>query len=264
MRSLFLFAARESPLHNLDPRTKVGLVLAVLAMVFAHGSVLYIAGVFVLLVLVLFAFGRIGPNEYADMLVLFLPLIVAVTLINAFSRPNEPGGTILLGLGPLAATSDGARFGLLIAVRLAVMGLTFATFTMTTNPMDISLALAKIGVPYRYGYLSSFALRFLPLLQDEMMTLLSALAARGHPHAGSHNPVERVLGIVYVSPSLAVGFLRRATDVALAMELRGYRANVTRTYMRQIQFAAGDAIALAGGLAFVGVSVYLKTVVLPM
>ena len=257
MKSLFLFSSASSPLHRLDPRTKVLAVVAVLTMVFVVDEPLYSLGVAVGVVVVLHAFGRIAPWEYAGLLVLFLPLIVVFTLIQSVSY-HPIGAHELLRVGPVSATLEGAQFGLAVSTRLVTMGLTFALFAMTTNPMDIALAVTALGIPYRYSYLTSFALRFLPLVQDEMNTLRGAIGARAHPWVEARNPFKRMAVVVYALTPLAIGSLRRSIDIALAMELRGYRAGIPRTYLRTLRFKAVDAVALLAIVVFVAGSLAFK------
>lgn len=257
MKSLFLFSGGASPLHRMDPRTKVVIVVAVLTMIFTVGDPLYSLAVAAGVVGILWAFGRIAPSEYAELLLLFTPLIVVFTLIQSVSYyPID--ARELFRFGPVAMTLDGVQFGLSVSTRLVTMGLTFAMLAMTTNPMDIALAVTRLGVPYRYSYLTSFALRFLPLVQDEMNTLRAAIAARAHPYVESRNPAKRMAIVVYALPPLAIGSLRRSIDIALAMELRGYEARIPRTYVRTLRFKAVDGVALVGVALFVAGSLALK------
>jgi energy-coupling factor transport system permease protein len=184
-------------------------------------------------------------------------LIAAVTLIQALVRPAE-GGAYLAQIGALHFSREGVTVGLAIGMRLTAMALTFAGFAMTTNPNDIALALTKLHIHYRYCYLTSFALRFLPLVQEEAQTLLIAMSVRGSPDPGSGNPFRRVRAVTNILLPLIVGSLRRSVDIALAMELRGYRDDRPRTYARRIGMKREDYWLLAGIVVFAGVSLTLK------
>lgn len=257
MKSLFLFSGGRSPLHRIDPRTKVLVVVAVLTMLFVVNSPAYSLAVGVAVVVILHVFGRIAPWEYGGLLLLFVPLIVVFTLIQSVSY-HPIGAHELLRLGPLSVTLEGAQFGLSVSTRLVTMGLTFAMFAMTTNPMDIALAVTSLGIPYRYSYLTSFALRFLPLVQEELDVLRGAIAARAHPYAEARNPIKRIAIIVQTMTPLALGALRRSIDIALAMELRGYRSRAQRTFLRTLRFTRVDAAALAVLTLFVAASFGVK------
>jgi energy-coupling factor transport system permease protein len=257
VKSLFLFSGGRSILHRMDPRTKALIVVAVLIMLFVVDRPAYSGAVGLGVVVILHVFGRIAFWEYGGLLLLFAPLIIIFTLIQSVSY--HPIGAHELGrLGPVSMTFEGAQFGLSVSTRLVTMGLTFAMLAMTTNPMDIALAVTSLGIPYRYSYLTSFALRFLPLVQDELEVLREAVAARAHPDAEARNPLKRLRVIVRTLPPLAIGTLRRSIDIALAMELRGYRSPGPRTYLRQLQFKGVDAVALAALALFLAGSWSLK------
>jgi energy-coupling factor transport system permease protein len=98
----------------------------------------------------------------------------------------------------------------------------------------------------------------LPLVQDELDLLREAVAARAHPHAEARNPLKGLPIVVKTLPPLAIGTLRRSIDIALAMELRGYRSRSPRTYVRRLQFKAVDAVALVAVALFLAGSWTLR------
>ena len=82
----------------------------------------------------------------------------------------------------------GFDLGIRIAFRLAVTGMGFIMFSMTTDPFDFGLSLYQTGVPYRVAYMIAFALRFFPLLQEELFVIRSALQARAYVSVRSQEP----------------------------------------------------------------------------
>jgi energy-coupling factor transport system permease protein len=257
MKSLFLYASGDSFLHRVDPRTKFLGMVILLYFVLTTLIVPYMAAVLALVILLLWLAAHIPPREYAGVLVMFGPLILVVTLIQALVRPAADGA-YLARIGALHFSREGVEVGLAIGLRLTAMALTFAGFAMTTNPNDIALALTKLRIHYRYAYLTSFALRFLPLVQEEARTLLTAMSVRGSPDPDSPNPFKRARAVMNMLLPLIVGALRRSVDIALAMELRGYRDDRARTFVRRIEFKREDYLLLAGIVAFAALSFSLK------
>jgi energy-coupling factor transport system permease protein len=258
MKSLFLYASGDSFLHRADPRTKFLAIIVLLYFVLTTLVVPYMAAVLALVVLTLWLLGRISPREYAPVLATFLPLIAVVTLIQALVRPAAEG-TYLAEVAGLRFSREGVTVGLAIGMRLMAMALTFAAFAMTTDPNDIALALTRLRIHYRYCYLTSFALRFLPLVQEEAQTLLTATAIRGSADPAARNPFKRARAVVNILLPLMVGALRRSVDISLAMELRGYRDDRPRTYTRRIGMKRQDYWLLAGIAVFAAVSFTLKS-----
>jgi energy-coupling factor transport system permease protein len=250
MKSLFLFSGQEAFLHRVDPRAKFVMVLAVLAYVLLFENPLYIAGAFVLVMIVLWALGGASPLEYWSILVLFTPLILGVTVIQALTN-HPPGSESLFIFGPIAISRIGLLVGLSVGIRLATMGLTFMMFSMTTAPSKVGLALYKSGIPFRYAYLATFGLRFLPLMQEDLETLQNARAARGDPSVGSRNPVRRLATLPRAFFPLAANALRQSSETAKALELRGYGATTERTTVDDIAMRASDYVIVLLSMAIV-------------
>lgn len=259
MQSLFQFSGGDSLLHRLDPRSKFMLVIAVLAFVLLFDKPVFLAGAFVSIIAILWGLGGISPRKYAKVLLAFMPLIVAVALIQGLTR-HPDGSSIALALGPLELSDFGLRLGASIGLRLSTMGLTFMLFSMTTTPKDVGLALHKVGVPFRFAYLATFGLRFLPLMQEDLETIQDARAVRGEKDVGSKNVFRRLKSLPKSFFPLAANSLRQSSETAKALELRGYGANNERTTVFDLELAARDYATTATALAVVGAVVYARVV----
>lgn len=256
MKALYQFSAGESFLHRLDPRTKLLLITCILVATFLFPQPWVMPLIPMALLWVL---GKIPPWEYGAFLVLMVPLIVAITVIQAFS-----GGPPHLGLelfGVISVSEPGLAAGLAIALRLTAMGIAFVMFSMTTDPFDWGLSMYKSGLPYRVAFMFAFAMRFFPLLQEELGIIRSSLAARGSDVFSITRPVRFLRGIGMSVVPLGVGALRRSQDIALAMELRGFgyaeEAGIKRTLFRDIRLATTDyAAMLLSATCLVAVVIY--------
>jgi energy-coupling factor transport system permease protein len=212
MKFIYQFTSGHSPLHRLDPRTKIVLVVATLALCFLTNSPWWVLAGSVLLI---WSFGRMSPLQYWPVLALMAPLVTAVFLVHR------------------------SRQGLEVGFRLAAMGVTFLGFSMTTDPFDLGIALHRSGVPYRISFMVAFALRFFPLLHEEMAIIRNALKARGYQGPGS---------VALTALPLGLGALRRSQKIALAMEMRGFsyaeEFKIRRTSLRDIRLRSIDLVAL--------------------
>ncbi|MGN7703688.1 energy-coupling factor transporter transmembrane component T family protein [Cellulosimicrobium sp. 22601] len=259
MSGTMLFRPGRSFLHRADARAKLAVILLVLAVALSTTRLDVLVALTVLIVIGLAALARITPASYWKALVLIVPLIALLTLLQALVQ----GGPALMQIGSVSLSRSGVLLGLGIGMRLFAMGICFYGFSVTTSPSDIALALDKLGVPYRFAYLTSFAFRFLPLLQDEARTLLTAMAVRGSSESGSSNPFRRGRAIVRMLFPMLAGSMKRSGDIALSMELRGYGLRGTRTYYRSPVFRATDAAlllcTLALAVALIGVQWWAPT-----
>lgn len=213
MKLIYQFTAGNSLLHRLDPRTKIALVVATLALCFMTSSPWWVlAGA----ASAIWLFGRISPLRYWPFLLMMAPLVLAVFLVHRSEK------------------------GLEVGFRLAAMGVTFLGFSMTTDPFDLGIALHRSGLPYRVSFMIAFAMRFFPLLHEEMSIIRNALRARGYQGLGT---------VALTALPLGLGALRRSQKIALAMELRGFsyveELKIQRTILRDIRMRSIDYVAIA-------------------
>lgn len=256
MKLLYQFEASNSFLHRLDPRTKLILVLCYLIITFLVSKPWLMA---LLAVGLIWALGKISPTEYFPLLLFFLPIMIAITLVQVFLVGGEPYVPLVVNDRVLWHFSlKGWHAGTTIAWRLAAMGIAFLMFSMTTDPFDWGLSLYNIGLPYKAAFLFAFAMRFFPLIQEEMVTIQSAFKARGADALSSWNLYRFVVGIAQVTFPLGLSALRRSQNIALAMELRGFNfpelTTTSRSVFRDVHMSARDyAVIVASIVAVVGV-----------
>lgn len=129
--------------------------------------------------------------------------------------------------------------------------------TMTTSPVALVEGLSMLLAPLRwlrlpvddFALMTLLALRFLPTLVEEAAQLLKAQTARGASFS-SGTPGARVQsGLALLVPFLR-STLRRASELAIALEARGYQVQGRRTRLYESGFAWRDylVLLLVGGL----------------
>jgi energy-coupling factor transport system permease protein len=249
MKFLYQFSAGDSFLHRLDPRSKLVFVVCFLVATF----LLPYPWIMPLLIIALiWVLGGISPLEYLPFLLFLLPLMLAITVVHLLA--DGPPLLEVPGLGVVPLSAPGLQNGLLVASRLAAMGIAFIMFSMTTDPFDWGLAMYQTGLNYKVAFMFAFALRFFPLLQEELVIIRNALTARAYHAIGSRNPYTFLKGVAISIMPLGLGALRRSQDIALAMELRGFNypeaVGVRRTVFRDIRMRPWDWIVVAGSVGF--------------
>ncbi|GAA3738932.1 energy-coupling factor transport system permease protein [Spinactinospora alkalitolerans] len=244
MSGTMLYQPGETFLHRADARAKIAAIIVVLVVALTTTRIDVLVALTAAVVLGLAVLARITPASYAKALFLIVPLILLLTLLQALVQ----GGPAIATIGGVSLSKEGVLLGLGIGMRLFAMGICFYGFSVTTSPSDIALALHKVGVPYKFAYLTSFAFRFLPLLQDEARTLLTAMAVRGSAESSSRHPLRRGRAIVRMLFPMLAGSMKRSGEIALSMELRGYSLSGPRTFYRASSFRASDAFLVIGVL----------------
>ena len=138
-----------------------------------------------------------------------------------------------------------------IVIRIVLMILITSLLTLSTMPTDINNALEWLLHPLTYikipvGVIStllSLTLRFIPTLMQEANKIMNAQASRGvdFKSANLGRKVAQITSLLI--PMLVISF-KRAEDLALAMEARGYVVGAKRTKVDLLKFKWGDLVAL--------------------
>ena len=251
----------DTVIHHLDPRTKIAVALLFMAAVFASFSPASIAllAVFSLLAL---AASRIPVPIFWRGTRAVRWLIAFTILLHSFITP---GGVVLVHVWRLTATSEGLARGLLMSCRILLMVLTTSLLTLTTSPLLLTDGLERmlsflrpLGVPtHELALMMTIALRFVPTLAEEADKIAKAQQARGADFT-SGNLKQRLEGLLPILVPLFVAALRRADELAIAMEARCYHGGRGRTQFRELQFSSSDYAVSALTLLFCVASLYLS------
>jgi len=254
----------DSPIHRLDPRTKIVMAIIYIVVLFL------VRGVPAYGVLTAFSVGAILLSRVPGRLVLrtLRPIlfILAFTLVlHVFFTKGEP----LFTLGPLTGSREGLVQGAFMASRLLLLISTTSLLTLTTSPIALTDGIEALlrpfkplGIPaHELAMMMTIALRFIPTLLEEADKIMKAQMARGADFE-SGNIVKRAKGMVPLLVPLFVGAFRRADDLALAMEARCYRGGENRTRMKQLRLGLADYAALTAFSAIMASSILVGRLLL--
>ena len=157
---------------------------------------------------------------------------------------------------------------LLVTLRIAALLTgTSIILTYTTSPTALTdglerllAPLARLHVPvHDFAMMMTIALRFIPTLIEETDKIMNAQRARGVDFSHG-NLIERAKALNPVLIPLFLSAIRRASDLATAMECRCYRGEAGRTKMRQLHAAGRDYIAMTVTLLFLAGAVAVKVI----
>ena len=247
----------DTPVHKLDPRTKLVLTIVYIAALFMVGT----WGGYALVLAALggvMAVSHIRPRALLKGMKPLIFIIVFTAILNLFFTAGED---ILFQWRFIKITYTGLDRA--AAMVLRVMLLVSGTFllTYTTSPLAITdglerllSPLKKLHVPvYELSLMMSIALRFIPTLIEETDHIMSAQKARGADLETGTLP-ERAKALLPLLIPLFISAFRRADELALAMECRCYNGGQGRTQMKQLRMAGRDAVAfLLGALLVAGI-----------
>jgi energy-coupling factor transport system permease protein len=109
---------------------------------------------------------------------------------------------------------------------------------------------------------------FVILYTSALMTMTTAPSALGHALIWYLSPLRRLrvpvddIGVMVslalaLLPPLLVGNLRRAEELAVAMEARGYISGTSRTILKAGHLGRNDVVAIAATLLCAAVAIWL-------
>ncbi len=237
----------NSVIHRMNPRIKVLVLIVILNILFALKSNLGLLAMLAA-VLLLFSAARV---PFASLIKGLRPILyIALFALIVFLFFTK-GGVVLLRLGPLTVESDGLKEGLFVITRLITLVLFSLLLTLTTTPLSLTHGLGyflkpfcRIGLPAEeVVMIMSIALRFIPTLIEESQRLMRAQVSRGADFE-SGSIFRRAGNLVPLIVPLFVSAFRRADELALAMEARGYRLGATRTRLHEDLIKVKDWLAL--------------------
>lgn len=241
----------SSFLHRINPRFKLLILLFFLAVLFLLKTFTGL-GLLLLFLLLVIAAARVPLLYIAGGLRPVVYIILFTVIIYFFFTK---GGVVLLRLGPVTVEQAGVVAGLLVIMRLVGLVLMTMLLTLTTTPLSLAHGveyfirpLGRLGFPAaETAMIMTIAMRFIPTLSEESQRLLRAQMARGADFEGGFFSRARKFAPLMVP--LFIGAFRRADELALAMEARGYRIGAARTRMREEPVTAIDWGALLFALA---------------
>ena len=236
---LYLYLAEASFMHGLHPVTKVLAVAALFVCAYLpeHPAMLLPLAALVGALIVL-SRSRANVRRLRFLFVL-VPVFTFVIWSVFYDR-----GAPLLSLGPVRVTDEGAQFALGMALKLSTFLATGVLFLSTTKVEEFAFALGKLGVPYRLGFALTLAFRLVPLFLDSALTVVEARRCRGlDSEAGG--AVRRLRRYVPVLVPVFIAALRKAQQMAVTLEARGFSSGLRRTSFFEPRRRAGDHIAAA-------------------
>lgn len=242
------FIDTNSKIHKLDPRTKLLLLIALIVIVFISNNFLSL-GLTVVFSIVAILMTKIPLSMYLKNIKSILPIIIITSLLNVF---YADGGKVLFDWWIFTITSAGVSRSVFMTLRIVLLILVSAVLSYTTSPTSLTGAIESLLKPLKLVGLSNavhtmamvmtIALRFIPTLIEETQKIMNAQKARG-ADLESGSIVKRVKALLPILIPLLISSIRRAYELAEAMECRCYNGGIGRTKYRIMKYSYRDIIA---------------------
>ncbi|MBE6727066.1 MAG: energy-coupling factor transporter transmembrane protein EcfT [Ruminococcaceae bacterium] len=238
----------DSPIHRLDPRIKLVLLVLMIVFLFLAGNAwsLIFCGVMLFAAMLV---SRVPFKMYLKNMKPILIIVIFTSIINLFYTDT---GVTLVDWWIIHITAGGVYRALFMAFRIAQLILLSSVLTYTTTPNDLTDGIERLLSPLRFiglrgavhtlAMMMTIALRFIPTLVDETDKIMNAQKARG-ADLESGKLFERIRALIPILIPLLISSIRRAYELAEAMECRCYNGGVGRKRMKQMKLKLRDYIA---------------------
>ncbi|GHT60689.1 ABC transporter permease [Spirochaetia bacterium] len=240
MTGLLDYVAGDSFLHRLNPLTKLILAFGLCASCFIGDSLVLVLCILALNLCLAALGGIIGRS--LRILLSLVKLSIVLFLVQIFFVRE---GTVLV-MFPLNIyiTDTGLLFSLLFVSRLIAATMPLTLMLSVTRMSDISNVLNRyLRIPYKYTFVLTTAIRFIPLFADEMEAIMEAQIARG-VEFDTKNFLKKIRLLLPLCVPLLISSVRKIEGGAISAELRGFNFRKPSSGYKRYTFSLQDAAAL--------------------
>ncbi len=238
----------DTPLHKTDPRMKLIISILFIVIVFLAKNL------WSLLVLLAFSLLLVFVTKLSLKVIFkaLKPIIFVIVFTSVISIFWRTGEHLLVSFWKIKIYAEGVTYALLVALRIVVLVLgTNVILSYTTSPIALTdgleqllSPLKKIKVPvHDFSMIMTIALRFIPTLIEETDRIMSAQRSRGADFS-SGSLVKRAKALIPIFIPLFASLIRRADELAVAMECRCYTGDNGRTAMNKLKYSVKDFVVL--------------------
>jgi energy-coupling factor transport system permease protein len=241
----------DSVVHGLDPRLKI-ISLAVMMLITFAISGLVVVCLHTAVVLGLVLLSGIPLKVFYRGLRLFVFLFFFTAVLHLFFTPGKPVIELTTPI-TITITEEGISRGALISWRLLTVIALSSLLTYTTSPLSITRGLESLMAPLArlrfpvqdFSLMMMMAIRFIPVLTEETDRVWKAQRSRGADLRRGGLKVRSATLMSIILP-VFTGLFRRADELAIALEARGYVPGKPRSAMFPLKWKRSDNKALLG------------------
>lgn len=234
----------DSVFHRMTPFSKLLYVMS-LSTTAIFNTNLYVAiALFVFSFSMAALFTGVSLREYWRLGKVIIPFILILAVVFPFFY----GGQATVGSDTIAIrtpikdlTWASLGFGALLGLRFLALGISGLLFAFTTHPTDLVQNLSKRGWDYRLVHAPVLGLVLFPAFLELGRDI--SITQRIRDLGQDTNPIKRKwMRMKHLAFALLVLGLRNGQTQAMALDIRGYGAHKTRTFMRPMKKHRGGEI----------------------
>lgn len=248
----------DSLLHKLDSTVKLFLFIILIAAVIAADSLpgyialfLFTASICIL--------SKIGIKAAVGNVLRLFWFFVMIFIMNLLFFKAENAWISFWIFNP---SFDGLMQGIKVVARVAVLLVFSNIVNSTTPPLEVTSAIENMISPLRFlrvpvsqlALILSVSIQFIPILFEEADMIKKAQTARGAQFESKRLPDKAKAVVPMVVPIFVAAF-KRADELSLAMEARGYRVDVKFKKRKAVHIGGNEIVSFLICVAFLTVQI---------
>ncbi len=226
--------------NKFDPRTKILIVMVLSATSVLSKSVLTMLLIVISTVIYCRLFDVKIIETMKKLKNILMLLVMSIIIQSIFNRR----GNALISIGHISILTDyGIYMGTMYIMR--VFTIVFSGAIIASSGMRNNLyGLSQLGLPYEIGLMVTIGVRFLPILMEEVQSVVMAIGLRGID-LNSLKLNRRLEMIGFLFTPVIYSTIIRAKELAESVEQRGFTIGGKRTAYYKLRFTKIDIIILS-------------------
>lgn len=244
---MFLYIDKETPVHRLDPRTKLLLMFLSFVLALSFRSFVILSSVLVAVLL----YGAAGSalSNLRRIRVVLMMIASFSVVIWSVATPSD-SRFLLFSL-------EGLLYGVMVAIKTDLMIISGMIFLSTTKIEEIAGGLVKLKLPYRGAFAFSTAIRLVPMIVATSYTIIQAQKSRGLD-LDSGSTLQRIRKYVPLVIPTLVSVIRGTNVFSMALESKGFGYSDTRTNLLELRMKRNDWLTLGVALLVVAAAFFFN------
>jgi len=234
---MFDYRPGNSPVHLLNPVTKLAVAVGLTVIVFLL-PILWGPALLAVALLGVAAVAGVLGSVAKLVAVLTGPLLVAVVLIQGLFYPGNE--TPLVDVGSVTIWTEGVSYGLLVFLRVFVVVCAVLIMVFSTYPKEMMVAFIDKGLSPKLAYVFMASLQFVPEMQRRARAIIEAQQARGLDLKA--NLWRRFQALLAMMIPLLAGALISVETRSLALEARGFSRSGLRNHLIEVPDGMSDRV----------------------
>ena len=232
------YYSTDSLLHRLDSRVKIRFTIAYIILLLLDRS-LILFSVLTMTFLFCVVLAKVPFKHIIKGTKSIIFFVLICSMLNMFTTT----GDVLVHVIGLSVTGQGLVKSGFIFWRMMLMIFTSSIIMYTTTPTELTDGLEKcFHLSKNLALGITIALRFIPVLFEELDRIMKAQEARG-ANFRTGGPINRIKSLKTVISPLFQNAIDKATNLAEAMDARCYVGGKGRTKLKPLKYDIIDFVA---------------------